>query len=154
MEWDGWDAESLEREVEFLRSISREHSAELRERDEKLHRRLQRAERAEQAVVALKRTRYELQESLRIKNDKVETLGLEIGQLKRELQLARKEINALKERIQELEVDLQEALVTRTSANIRIKIKRLCVKYHPDRAGHTMLSNIEVVRDLITLLSD
>ena len=157
MEWCGWDAKSLEREVEYLRSINREHGAELRERDEKLHKRLQRAERAEQAVGALKRCRYELKESLRIENDRVETLGLEIGQLKRELQLARKENHASNERIQELEADLQEAqeaLLTRPSANLRIKIKRLCVKYHPDKAGHTMLSSSEVARDLIQLLSD
>ena len=103
---------------------------------------------------ALKRCRYELKESLRIENDRVETLGLEIGQLKRELQLARKENHASKERIQELEADLQEALLTRPSANLRIKIKRLCIKYHPDHAGHTMLSSSEVARDLIQLLSD
>ena len=154
MEWDGWDIESLQRKVQFLRSISREHSAELRELEEKLHKRSQRAERAEQAVATLKRIRYELQDSLRIKNDRIETLGLETGQLQRELQLARKENHASKERIKELEVDLQEALLTRTSANLRIKIKRLCIKYHPDHAGHTMLSSSEVARDLIQLLSD
>ena len=154
MEWCGWDAGSLEREVEFLRSISREHNAELRDRDEKLHKCRQRAEKTDQAMATLKRARYELQDSLRVKNDRIETLGLETGQLQRELQLTRKENHASKERIREVEVDLEEALLTRTSANLRIKIKKLCVKYHPDRAGHTMLSSTAVARDLIELLTE
>lgn len=154
MEWCDWDAGSLEREVEFLRSINREHNAELRDRDEKLHKWRQRAERAEQTVAALKRTRYDNQDSLRIKNDRIETLGLETGQLQRELQLARKENHALKERIDELEGDLEDARLARTSANLRRKIKRLCVKYHPDRAGNSMLSSLEVTRDLVALLSE
>ena len=33
-----------------------------------------------------------------------------------------------------------------------VKIKLLCVKYHPDH-GETMLSSTEVARDLIELLS-
>ena len=153
MKWSGWGAPSLEREVEFLRSVTRNHDAELRERDEKVHKWRQRAEKAEQAVVTLKRTRYELEESLRIKDGRNETLGLEMGQFKRELQLARKGNRASKERIKELEEDLQEALLT-TNANLRLKIKRVCVKYHPDRAGNTMLSSTEVARDLIDLLSE
>ena len=81
-------------------------------------------------------------------------MGLETGQLQRELQLARKENRASKERIRELETDLEEALLARTSANLRLEIKRLCVKYHPDRAGNTMLSSLEVTRDLVALLSE
>ena len=54
----------------------------------------------------MKRARYELQDSLRVKNDRIETLGLETGQLQRELQLTRKGNHASKERIRELEVDL------------------------------------------------
>lgn len=153
MKWSGWGAPSLEREVEFLRSVTRNHDTELRERDEKVHKWRQRAEKAEEAVVTLKRSRYELEESLRIKDDRNETLGLEMGQFKRELQLARKRSRASKERIKELEEDLQEALLT-TNANLRLKIKRLCVKYHPDRAGNTLLSSTEVARDLIDLLSE
>lgn len=152
MKWNGWDAGSLEREVEFLRSSSRDHGAELRERDEKVHKWSQRAEKAEHAVITLKRTQHELEESLRIKNDRNETLGLKLGQFKRELKLTRKGNRASKERIRELEEDLQEALVT-TNANLRLKIKKLCVKYHPDRAGNTMLSSTDVARDLVDLLS-
>ena len=66
MEWCDWDAGSLEREVEFLRSISREHNAELRDRDEKLHKCRQRAEKTDQAVATLKRARYELLRSTRL----------------------------------------------------------------------------------------
>ena len=49
--------------------------------------------------------------------------------------------------------ELEEALTTHPSAQLRLKIKLLCVKYHPDH-GQTMLSSAEVARDLIELLSD
>ena len=58
------------------------------------------------------------------------------------------ETNAAKQRIK----DLEEALMTNPSAKLRLKIKLLCVKYHPDH-GDTMLSSTEVARDLIELLS-
>ena len=49
--------------------------------------------------------------------------------------------------------ELEEALTTNPSAQLRLKIKLLCVKYHPDH-GQTTLSSAEVARDLIELLSD
>ena len=52
--------------------------------------------KTDQAVATLKRARYELQDSLRVKNDRIETLGLETGQLQRELQLTRKGNHASK----------------------------------------------------------
>ena len=65
----------------------------------------------------------------------------------------REQNHAAKRQIKELEVDLEEAMITNTNANLRLKIKRLCVKYHPDR-GDTLLTSTEVARDLIALLSD
>ena len=151
------DVESLQREVEYLRSshveLGREHSAEMKELDKRLEKRLQRAVKAERAVAALKRARRALQEELRIANDKVETSGLEAGHLKREAQLARKQAQAARLQIQDLEADLEEALRTNPGANLRLRIKRLCVKYHPDH-GVTKLSSAEVARDLVDLLSD
>ena len=55
--------------------------------------------------------------------------------------------------IQDLEADLEEALSTNPGANLRLRIKRLCVKYHPDH-GVTKLSSAEVACDLVDLLSD
>ena len=100
----------------------------------------------------MKRTRHRLQEDLRVSNDKVETSRLEVGHQKREVQLAHEQTHAAKRKIKDLEVDLEEAMITNTDANLRLKIKRLCVKYHPDR-GDTILTSTEVARDLIELLS-
>ena len=154
---DDSDVELLQREVEYLRSrhveLDREHSAEMKDKDKRLEKRLQRAEKAGREVAFLKRARSDLQEELRIANDKVETSGLEGGHLKREVQLARKHTNAAKLQVKDLQADLEEALSTNHNANLRLKIKRLCVKYHPDR-GVTKLSSTEVARDLIDLLVD
>jgi len=154
---DGSEVESLQREVEYLRSshvdLCREHRAEIKERDERLHKRGQRAEKAERLVATLKRARIELREDLRIANDKVEMSGLEVGHLKRELQRAREQNRAAKLRIESLETDLEEASRTNPSTDLRRKIKKMCVKYHPDH-GLTKVCSAEVARDLIELLSD
>ena len=110
-------------------------------------------EKAERLVATLKRARIELQEDLRIANDKVEMSGLEVGHLKRELQRAREQNRAAKLRIKSLETDLEEASRTSPSTDLRRKIKKLCVKYHPDH-GLTKVCSAEVARDLIELLSD
>ena len=153
---DSTDVESLLREVEYIRSshveLRREHRVELEEKDERLHKRLKRAEKAERAVATLKRTRHRLQEDLRVSNDKVETSRLEVGHQKREVQLAHEQTHAAKRKIKDLEVDLEEAMITNINANMRLNIKRLCLKYHPDR-GDTILTSTEVARDLIELLS-
>ena len=157
MAQDGSEVESLQREVEYLRSshvdLCREHRAEIKERDERLHKRGQRVEKAERLVATLKRARIELREDLRIAKDKVEMSGLEVGHLKRELQRAREQNRAAKLRIKSLETDLEEASRTNPSTDLRRKIKKLCVKYHPDH-GLTKVCSAEVARDLIELLSD
>ena len=157
MDRGGCDVESRQREIEFLRSrhvdLSREHRAEIKERDERLYKRLRRAEKAEHVVATLKRARNDLREELRIVNDKVETSVLEVGHLKRELQLAHEQTHTAKLRTKDLEVDLEEATISNTVGNLRLKIKRLCIKYHPDR-GDTLITSNEVARDLIALLSE
>ena len=72
-------------------------------------------------MAALKRARSELQEDLRIVNDKVETSGLEVGHLKRELQLAHEQNHASKLRIEKIEADLEEALITNPGTDLRRK---------------------------------
>ena len=71
------------------------------------------------------------------------------AQLKNEIKVLCAETDAAKRRIKQLE----EALTTIPSAQLRLKVKLLCVKYHPDH-GQTTLSSAEVARDLIELLSD
>ena len=158
MAQDDSEVESLQREVEYLRSshveLCREHRAEIKERDERLHKRGQRAEKAERLVATIKRARIELQEDLRIVNDKVEMSGLEVGHLKRELQRAREQNHASKLRIKNLEADLKEASRTNPgTVDLRLKIKRLCKKYHPDH-GVGKVCSTEVTRDLVSLLTD
>ena len=106
-----------------------------------------------QLGVTLKRARIELQEDLRIVHDKVEMSGLEVGHLKRELQRAREQNRAAKLRIKSLETDLEEASRTNPSTDLRRKIKKLCVKYHPDH-GVGKVCSTEVTRDLVSLLTD
>ena len=154
---DGSEVESLQREVEFLRSshveLCREHREEIRAKEESLHKRLQRMEKAEKTVVTMKRARYDLEERLRIVNDKVEESGLEAAHLKREIQLAREQNRVSKLRINELERELEQASRTNPGMNMRRRIKKLCVKYHPDH-GLEKVCSAEVARDLIELLSD
>ena len=110
-------------------------------------------EKAERLVATLKRARSELREELRIINLKVEKSGLEVGHLKREIQREREQNRASKQRIESLKEELKEASRTNPGTDLRRKIKRLCVKYHPDH-GLTKVCSAEVARDLIELLSD
>ena len=49
--------------------------------------------------------------------------------------------------------DLELALATDPNAKLRFKIKRLCLRYHPDKASVTALSSEDVTRDLLELLN-
>ena len=155
MVFDDSDIDSLQREVKYLRSsqleLCREHREEIKAKDESLHKRLQRMEQAEKKAVNLKRARYDLEEQLRFLNDQLEESGLEAAHLKRELQRAREQNRAAKLRIESLETDLEEASRTNPSTDLRRKIKKMCVKYHPDH-GLTKVCSAEVARDLIDLL--
>ena len=157
MEFDDSDIDSLQREVKYLRSsqleLCREHREEIKAKDESLHKRLQRIEKAEKTVATLKRGRYDLEEQLRIVNDRAEELGLEAAHLKREIQLAREKNRVSKRRINKLETELEQASRTNPGTDLRRRIKKLCVKYHPDH-GLEKVCSTEVARDLIELLSD
>ena len=152
---DGSEVESLQRELDYLRSshveLCHEHREEIKGLDERLHKRGQRVEKAERLVATLKRARSELREELRIINLKVEKSGLEVGHLKREIQREREQNRASKQRIESLKEELKEASRTNPGTDLRRKIKRLCVKYHPDH-GLTKVCSAEVARDLIDLL--
>ena len=110
-------------------------------------------EQAEKKVVNLKRARYDLEEQLRIVTDKVAESGLEAAHLKREIQLAREQNRVSKRRINKLETELEQASRTNPGTGMRRRIKKLCVKYHPDH-GLEKVCSAEVARDLIELLSD
>ena len=50
--------------------------------------------------------------------------------------------------------DLKEAVAGNPNANLRLKIKQLLLKYHPDHRSTATLNNEEVTRDLVELLED
>ena len=49
--------------------------------------------------------------------------------------------------------ELEEALAVNPDANLRLSLKRLIVRYHPDKHSATVpLDNETVTRDLVELL--
>ena len=100
---------------------------------------------AEKEIRALKKERFEIGEKLRRTEDKFTVLTLEAGHMKEEL----KRLRGVEKRVQELE----EALAINPDANLRLSLKRLIIKYHPDKHSATVpLDNETVTRDLVELL--
>ena len=126
-----------------------EHRQEMKEKEDSLAKRLKRAEKAERLGSTLKRGRNELQVQLRVANDIVERSALKIGHLKREVNILSEGFSEAKTQI----ADLELALATDPNAKLRFKIKRLCLRYHPDKASVTALSSEDVTRDLLELLN-
>ena len=59
-------------------------------------------------------------------------------------------LNAAEQRVR----DLEEAVAGNPNANMRLKIKQLLLKYHPDHRSTATLNNEEVTRDLVELLEE
>ena len=60
-----------------------------------------------------------------------------------------KRLRGIEKRVEELE----EALTVNPDANLRLKVKQLIIKYHPDKHSETLpLDNETVTRDLVELL--
>ena len=94
---------------------------------------------------ALKKQRFELKDKLSRTEDKLTILTLDAGHMKEEL----KRLSGVERRVQELEA----ALAVRPDANLYLKIKKLLLKYHPDKhATAVPLDNETVTRDLVELL--
>ena len=100
--------------------------------------------KANKENAALKKQRFELNEKLSRTEDKLTILTLEAGHLNEEL----KRLRSIEKRAEELE----EALAVNPDANLRLKIKQLLLKYHPDHRSTATLNNEEVTRDLVELL--
>ena len=95
--------------------------------------------------VALKKQRFELKDKLSRADDKLTILTLDAGHMKEEL----KRLSGVERRVQELE----EALAVNPDANIRLRVKQLLAKYHPDKHSAAVpLDNEAVTRDLVALL--
>ena len=142
------ELDRLKREVNWLQRkhvlVGREHRDEMVAKDELLRKRQKRIDALERESAALKKERHDLQITLRAEKDELERSGLEIGHLKEELM----RLNAAEQRVR----DLEEAVAGAPNANLRLKIKQLLLKYHPDHRSTATLNNEEVTRDLVELL--
>ena len=142
------ELDRLKREVNWLQRkhvlVGREHREEVVAKDELLRKRQKRIDALERESTALKKERHDLQITLRAEKDELERSGLEIGHLKEELM----RLNAAEQRVR----DLEEAVAGAPNANLRLKIKQLLLKYHPDHRSTATLNNEEVTRDLVELL--
>jgi chromosome segregation ATPase len=145
MPFSSSELESLHRQIRFLSGevtrVRHEHDKRLNAKELVILKKNARYERAQKACSKLK-----IEHS--ILREEAQTNAHRVVQLKHEIKLLCVEINAMKQRNK----DLEEALAANPSAKLRLKIKLLCVKYHPDH-GETVLSSTEVARDLIELLS-
>ena len=104
--------------------------------------------KANKENAALKKQRFELNEKLSRTEDKVTILTLEAGHMNEEL----KRLSGVEKRVEELEA----ALAVSPDANLYFKIKKLLLKYHPDKTDKNSetlpLDREEVTRDLLQLL--
>ena len=132
---------SLKTELEFMQkrqvATAREHCI--------IHNRYTKnMEKAEKETRALKKARFDLSEKLTRTEDARSILALEVQHRNEEL----KRLGGVERRVQELE----EVLAANPDANLRLKIKQLLLKYHPDHRSTATLNNEEVTRDLVELL--
>ena len=146
MPFSSTDLESLQRQIRFLSAevarVERERDKRLNDRELVIMKKNARNERTQKALSNLKA------EHSRLREEAAVNVLHRTAQLKQEINVLCVENGAAKQRIK----DLEEAFMTNPDAKLRLKIKLLCVKYHPDR-GTTTLSSTEVARDLIVLLS-
>ena len=133
---------SLKTELEFMQkrqvATAREHCI--------IHNRYTKnMEKAEKETRALKKARFDLAEKLTRTEDARSILALEVQHRNEELTRLR----GIEKRAEELEA----ALAVSPDANIRLKVKHLIAKYHPDKhATAVVLDNETVTRDLVELL--
>ena len=135
---------SLKTELEFMQkrqvATAREHCI--------IHNRYTKnMEKAEKETRALKKARFDLSEKLTRTEDARSILALEVQHRNEEL----KRLSGVEKRVEELE----EALAVNPDANLYLKIKKLLLKYHPDKhATAVVLDNETVTRDLLELLEE
>ena len=136
---------ALKTELEFMQkrqvATAREHCI--------IHNRYTKnMEKAEKETRALKKARFDLAEKLTRTEDARSILALEVEHRNEELTRLR----GIEKRAEELEA----ALAVSPDANLYFKIKKLLLKYHPDKTDKNSetlpLDREEVTRDLLQLL--
>ena len=145
MPFSSTDLESLHRQIRFLSAevarVERERDKRLNDRELVIMKKNARNERTQKAFSNLRAEHSRLREEAAANVHRT-------AQLQKEISVLCLENGAAKQRIK----DLEEAFMTNPDAKLRLKIKLLCVKYHPDHGTKT-LSSTEVARDLIALLA-
>ena len=109
---------------------------------------LKNTDKLEKENRALKKERFELGENLKRTEDARSISKLEVEHRNEEL----KRLRGIEKRVEELEA----ALAVSPDANLYFKIKKLLLKYHPDKTDKNSetlpLDREEVTRDLLQLL--
>ena len=147
------EVDSLRRQIRFMSEevarVERDREKRLSAKDFLIIKKVNRNEKIQKAFTKLQNEHYELKTTERCLRGEAQANVHHTTTLNSEIKVLCAETAAAKQRIK----DLEDELTTNPNTNVRLKIKMLCVKYHPDH-GSTMLSSTEVARDLIELLSD
>ena len=147
------EVDSLRRQIKFLSGevarVEREREKLLSAKDFHIIKKVNINDKIQKTLTKLKNEHYELKKTESCLRGEAQANVYHTATLNSEIRVLCAEIDAAKQRIK----DLEDELMTNPNTNLRLKIKVLCVKYHPDH-GSTMFCSTEVARDLIELLSE
>ena len=147
------EIDSLRRQVKALTlslaSMRRKHFNEIGLKDVIITKKNTRHDRLEKTIAHLNRENFFNSARLKSQADNIGAQQLKIEQMQKELSRVCAESDGLKNRLK----DFEEAISRHPGAVLRLQIKQLCAKYHPDKRGKLTVSTDEVARELIHLLS-
>jgi len=134
-------------EVTFLQSqlakALRERETDTRSFETKHLKNYKRAE-------AIRKRNVQLNNELMLVNSRLSLASANVEAMKRSMDRLSTEIEEVRVRCSEME----EAMSRQPGATLRLEIKRLCSKYHPDKVGESgCVPCADVIRDLVELLS-
>ena len=149
------EVDSLQRRVKSLsRALAvaqREHREELAVKETALFSGISKREKLQKLNVQPKASKSELEASVKAHATAASAAEAEILTLNTENKRLCSVAKRMKARISDLEAEL----AARPDANLRMRVKSLCKKYHSDKRGSAAAFEAEeVARDLIDLLND
>lgn len=98
---------------------------------------------------AIRKRNVELNNELRLVNARLSQATANVESMKKSMDRLSTEIEEVQVRCREM----QEAMSRQPGATLRLEIKRLCSKYHPDKTGDAgCVRCADVIRDLVGLL--
>ena len=99
---------------------------------------------------AIRKRNVELNNELRRVNARLSLTTANVESMRTSMDRISTEIEDVRARCSEME----EAMSRQPGATLRLEIKRLCSKYHPDKAGDAgCVQCADVIRDLVGLLA-